>query len=180
MSRCRICVVKIGGSLLSSEGLPRRMRKWLALEMAAHLDTHFLLIVGGGKLADAVREVDETAQLDSAAAHWICVDLMDVTAQLLGAMLPEIAVVDRLQQIESCFVQPGATIFCPGDFLRLIEPRHTAAGRLVGHGRLDRRPVGDRAGSGRPGPRKVGCSPRSEVRNRGQMDRGTGGIGVRR
>ena len=123
MSRSRICVAKVGGSLLSSADLSRRLQMWLSLEMAAHPDTHYLLIVGGGKLVDAIREIDRASPIDAAVAHWICIDLMDVTARMLGALLPEISVIDHFQQIESCVMRPGATILCPGQFLRQIEPK---------------------------------------------------------
>ena len=87
------------------------------------LDTHYLLIAGGGKLVDVVREIDRASPIDAEVAHWICIDLMDITARMLGALLPEIAVIDDFQQIESCVMRPGATILCPGQFLRQIEPK---------------------------------------------------------
>jgi 5-(aminomethyl)-3-furanmethanol phosphate kinase len=123
MSRCRICIAKIGGSLLSTVDLQPRLRKWLRREMATQQDTHYLLIAGGGKLVDAVRDIDRASQIDSAVAHWICVELMDITARLLGAMLPDVTVVERFQQVEERVDHPGVTIFCPSDFLRQIEPQ---------------------------------------------------------
>jgi 5-(aminomethyl)-3-furanmethanol phosphate kinase len=122
MSRSRVCITKIGGSLLSSVDLPRRLREWLRDEMAEHSETHFVIIAGGGNLVEAVREIDRDSAIEVVAAHWICVDLMDVNCRLLSAMLPEIAVVDRFEQLKTCIEHPGATIFCPGHFLRQIEP----------------------------------------------------------
>jgi aspartokinase-like uncharacterized kinase len=123
MSRCRICVAKIGGSLLSTMDLQPRLRKWLRREMATQPDTHYLLIAGGGKLVDSVRDIDRASEITSEVAHWICVDLMDITARLLGAILPEVTVVERFQQVEERVDDPGVTIFCPSQFLRQIEPQ---------------------------------------------------------
>lgn len=130
MSRRRVCIAKIGGSLFTSTDLSRRLRTWLSAEMAALPDTHYVLVAGGGKLVEAVREIDRVSMLDPETAHWICVDLMGVTARLLGAMLPENAVVERFQDIEKSLSRPGATIVSPGEFMRQIEPgcpgRHLA------------------------------------------------------
>jgi len=79
--------------------------------MAAHSDTHYLLISGGGKLVDAIRDFDRASPIDAEVAHWICIDLMDVAARMLGALLPEIAVIDDFQQIESCAMRPGRQFF---------------------------------------------------------------------
>jgi aspartokinase-like uncharacterized kinase len=122
MSRCRVCVAKIGGSLFTSADFSRRLRKWLSIEMTAHSDTHYVLIAGGGKLVDGVREIDRVSPLDAETAHWICVDYMGVTARLLGATLPKLAVVERFHDVESCLTRPGSTILSPSEFMRQIEP----------------------------------------------------------
>lgn len=122
MSDCRICVVKIGGSLLTSEELPQRLRQWLAAEVAEHARTHYVLVVGGGRMADAVRDIDARHGLDQQAAHWICVGLLDVTARLVAAMLPELAVESDYDALLRRCREPGATIFPPRRFMEDIEP----------------------------------------------------------
>jgi 5-(aminomethyl)-3-furanmethanol phosphate kinase len=122
MSRCRVCVAKVGGSLFTAAEFSRRLTKWLSTEMAAHPDTHYVLIAGGGKLVEAIRDFDCVSPLNAETAHWICVDLMGVTARLLGATLPELHVVERFQDVESGFTRPGATILSPCEFMRQIEP----------------------------------------------------------
>jgi aspartokinase-like uncharacterized kinase len=122
VSRCRVCVAKFGGSLLSRPDLRMQLRKWLAIERATHGDSHFVLVVGGGKLADAIRKIDGTSPLGEANAHWICVDLMSITARIVGAMIPELTIVDQFQQLVDRVVEPGTTLFCPNEFLRQIEP----------------------------------------------------------
>jgi aspartokinase-like uncharacterized kinase len=122
MTRARVCVVKVGGSLLAWAALPQRLHAWLAEETAAHPDTHYILVVGGGKLVDAIRDIDARTPLGDERAHWICVALMDVTANLVGALLPELAVVDTFAALEHRLREPGITLFQPSDFLKQVEP----------------------------------------------------------
>lgn len=129
MSARRICVAKIGGSLLASEGLPQRLTQWLAAEMTAHSDTHYVLVVGGGALVDVVRRLDEWHHLDAEAAHWICVELMDVTARVVATMLPQVPAEDDYQSLLLRCREPGATILRVSRFLRDVEP-HAPGVRL--------------------------------------------------
>ena len=122
MTRARVTVVKVGGSLFESAELPRRLRAWLAAEAAAHPDTHFVLVVGGGKLVDAIREIDARTPLGDERAHWICVGLMDVTAGLVAAMLPDLVIVDEFTMLEHRLSEPGVTLLRPTEFLRQVEP----------------------------------------------------------
>jgi 5-(aminomethyl)-3-furanmethanol phosphate kinase len=123
MSRCRVCVAKIGGSLFTAADFSRRLTKWLSSEMAVHPDTHYVLIAGGGKLVEAIREIDRVSPLDSESAHWICIDLMSVAARVVGATLPELAVVESFHDVEHRLTRPGATILLPCEFMRQIEPK---------------------------------------------------------
>ncbi len=122
MNCCRICVAKIGGSLLLRPDLMPRLRSWLSTETSAHSDTHYVLLVGGGRLVDAVREIDAATSLGDANAHWICVALMDATSRIVSALLPELTTVDRLSWLLERTVQPGITLFSPQEFMADIEP----------------------------------------------------------
>ncbi|MEX2093102.1 MAG: hypothetical protein WD971_10520 [Pirellulales bacterium] len=122
MTRARVSVVKVGGSLLDSPELPRRLRAWLAAETAAQHDTHVVLIAGGGKWVDAIRHLDAHTPLGDERAHWICIALMDVTAGLIGAMLPELCTTSSLAEVESRLLVPGVTLLRPGEFVRECEP----------------------------------------------------------
>ncbi len=122
MNESRVCVAKLGGSLLASNELAPRLQRWLAVEMAAHGDTHYVLVVGGGPLVDAVRNLDAQHNFDTVAAHWACVELMDVTARLVAAMLPDVPVEGDYNALQERCRQPGATVFRPGRFLKGVEP----------------------------------------------------------
>ncbi len=72
-------VVKIGGSLLLRSRLRRDFNAWLSSQSPAQT----LVIVGGGELVDAIRNLDQVRSRDSAVVHWCCVDLLQTTFQFL-------------------------------------------------------------------------------------------------
>jgi aspartokinase-like uncharacterized kinase len=82
-----------------------------------------VLLAGGGKLADAVRDVDAATPLGEEPAHWICVELLDVTGRLLAAMLPELSVVAKFSELEPRLRCPGTTLLLPGQFVKVVEPK---------------------------------------------------------
>lgn len=123
MSRVRVCVVKVGGSLFARQNMGQRLRDWLAEKSAQNGATHFVLIAGGGALVDAVREMDRRFALEAGAVHWICVDLLNITSQLLAAVLPEVESVDQFSRLERRLGAAGVTVFAPRQFLAEIEPQ---------------------------------------------------------
>jgi aspartokinase-like uncharacterized kinase len=121
MTVVRVSVVKVGGSLLTRADLPRRLRAWLAGERAIHPTTHFVLIAGGGPWVETIRAIDAHSPLGDERAHWICVSLMDVTAGLVGAMLPELSVVDSLADLKRRLAVPGVSLLRPSEFVARVE-----------------------------------------------------------
>lgn len=119
MRDCLIRVVKVGGSLLDLPDLADRVRGWLANQSAAH----HVLIAGGGPLAEQVRHWHQLRRLKSDAAHWMCVDLMTVTAHLLHARLPEIPLEEDDRLLCQRVGERGCTIFGPAHWLRHGESR---------------------------------------------------------
>lgn len=113
-----IRVVKVGGSLFDVPWLAERLRKWLAAQRPAH----HVLIAGGGLLVDQVRAWNAVESIDEAAAHWMCVDLLTVTAHMLHAWLPEIPLVEDDRLLCQRVGEPGATIFGPAHWMRHSEP----------------------------------------------------------
>jgi aspartokinase-like uncharacterized kinase len=123
--RTVIRVIKVGGSLFDLVDLPDRIRGWLAAQPA----DHNVLLVGGGPLAEQIRSWNRMSTLADAAAHWMCVDLLAVTAQLLNARLPELTIVDEECTLRERLSAAGTTIFSPASWLRNGE-RHAAGLRL--------------------------------------------------
>ena len=89
-------IVKLGGSLLDLPGVADRLRTWLAGQPPAAT----LLVVGGGLLADAIRQAQRVHGLDDAAAHRLCLDVMGVTAALACELLPGATLVRRPDGID--------------------------------------------------------------------------------
>jgi aspartokinase-like uncharacterized kinase len=114
-----IRVVKIGGSLLDLVGLPDKLRAWLATQPRAHN----VLLAGGGPLVEQVRSWNRDIEpIDEAASHWMCVDLLTVTAHLLHAWLPEIPLIEDDRLLCQRVGEDGATIFGPAPWMRHSEP----------------------------------------------------------
>ncbi len=75
-------VLKVGGSLLSCHDLPARLTRWLDTQPFRPT----LVIVGGGQLADAVRELDRQFSLSVEAAHWQAIHAMRLNAFVLSQL----------------------------------------------------------------------------------------------
>jgi aspartokinase-like uncharacterized kinase len=76
-------VIKLGGSLLELNDLRHRFHAWLEKQVPARN----LIVVGGGRAVEAIRELDAIHRLPSKVTHWLCVDVMSVTARLASELL---------------------------------------------------------------------------------------------
>ena len=74
-------VVKVGGSLFDHPRLGEGLRAYLN---SLH-PSEVLLVPGGGRLVDAVRELDRVHGLGEETSHWLAVRAMDVMGEVLGA-----------------------------------------------------------------------------------------------
>ena len=119
MNACPVRVVKVGGSLFDLPDLALRLREWLSRQSPAH----HLLLAGGGPLADQVRQWHALSPLEEATAHWMCVDLLTVSAHLLHARLPEIPLVEDDRLLCQRVGLRGCTIFGPAVWMRHGEPK---------------------------------------------------------
>jgi len=100
--------------LLDLPDLPKRMRCWLE----AQSEAHHVLIVGGGRLVEQVRQCHAG---DESAAHWLCVDLMQLTAEFLHGRLPEMPLVEDFAALQNRLAVPGCTLFSVANWLRHHE-----------------------------------------------------------
>jgi 5-(aminomethyl)-3-furanmethanol phosphate kinase len=106
-------VIKLGGSLLDGDDLAARLRRWLSVQPPAAN----VVIVGGGSIVEQVRAFDRLHSLPPAAAHWLAVRAMSLTATLLAELLPEASLVSSLAQIRGS-TQSGLLILDVERFLR--------------------------------------------------------------
>jgi aspartokinase-like uncharacterized kinase len=94
-------VVKVGGSLLSSNRLGPRIKEWV--ERQPPVPTVWL--VGGGKLVDVVRDWQSCNSQAPAAtdedAHWMSVDLLSVTAKMFKTFVGSWPIESSLDSLSS-------------------------------------------------------------------------------
>lgn len=76
-------VVKLGGSLLTTAELRERFDGWVARQSPART----ILVVGGGELVEAIRQINRVHRLDSTSTHWLAVRAMKITARLAAELL---------------------------------------------------------------------------------------------
>ena len=117
MNGLPIRVVKVGGSLFDLPDLAERLHRWLAAQAPAH----HVLVAGGGALVEQVRQWHHLQPLSDEAAHWMCVDLMTVTAHMLHDRLPEIPLIEDDRLLCQRVGDRGCTIFGPANWLRHSE-----------------------------------------------------------
>lgn len=92
-------VFKLGGSLLSHPDLPRRLRDLLACRP----DGRPLLVVGGGKTADVVREWDRVHGLGEERAHRLALRSLTLNEAFVLELLPESVQVATRKEAENAW-----------------------------------------------------------------------------
>lgn len=88
-------VVKVGGSLLDWPALPQRLGAYLA----SRRDHRLVLLAGGGRATDVIRELDRVHGLGDIAAHDLALCSLDLTARVLTTIVPALIVVERLERL---------------------------------------------------------------------------------
>lgn len=112
-------VIKLGGSLLDLDGLAPRLRSWLAKQPAMPS----VMITGGGAMADVVRDAFARHGLGEEEAHWLCIRILDITADLVAHLLPEAKVADHLDPLRAEAATAPLVVFRCERFLREEESR---------------------------------------------------------
>jgi len=111
-------VLKIGGSLAE---YPASLEK-LCEELASFAKDHEILVVpGGGKFADAVRDFDETHGLSNTVAHKMAVLAMDQFGLFLSDITPNSYVSYSLEKVRNS-PKGKLPIFLPSRFIFRNDP----------------------------------------------------------
>jgi 5-(aminomethyl)-3-furanmethanol phosphate kinase len=112
-------VLKVGGSLFDWPELPRG----LAAFVEAQPPAINVLVAGGGELADVIRRTDARLGLGEKAAHWLCIEALGITAQMLAKLL-DAPLVRSLVELRTGLAQasPVTRVFDPREFLVRDEP----------------------------------------------------------
>ncbi len=108
-----IAVVKVGGSLLDWAELPAR----LAAEIATRSDRRLVLIAGGGRLADVLRNLDRVHNLGEPRSHALALRILDATAAILAALLPRSRVVTSVEELLQAWSDGLVPILAPRETL---------------------------------------------------------------
>jgi aspartokinase-like uncharacterized kinase len=120
-----LVVIKVGGSLLDWPELPGRLPAFLDNHRGreACLREQAVLVAGGGPFADLIRTMDQTHDLGDQKAHRLAIRSLDLTAELLAALLPGFAVVHRPEDLWACRNLGQVPILAPSRFLEEVDDR---------------------------------------------------------
>jgi 5-(aminomethyl)-3-furanmethanol phosphate kinase len=122
-------IVKVGGSLLQWPRLPQALLDWLSTQpRAVHV-----LVCGGGRLADWVRQADRDFGFAEMTSHWLCIEVLAVTSRLLAALLPDRRLVTTYANLCEWVhgVRPEIIVLDPREFLESHESQ--LAGTALPH-----------------------------------------------
>lgn len=108
---------KLGGSLFELPDLAERVRGvW-----RARSGTDALLIAGGGAAADVVRDWDRTFQLGPEVSHWLAIDALDLSANLLLRLMPELQLVRSRKQHDLAREAGRPALLCVACFMKWLD-----------------------------------------------------------
>jgi 5-(aminomethyl)-3-furanmethanol phosphate kinase len=114
-----ITVIKVGGSLLNRPDLSERLGNYLA----SHSDKRFVLVVGGGVMADHLRDLDRIHSLGEPRSHALALEILEVTARLLAGLLPSTRVAHSLTDLSKTWsacltpILPPRRLLCADELL---------------------------------------------------------------
>ncbi len=87
-------VVKVGGSLYDLPDLGLRLDAYLSSLLVRRV----LIVPGGGRSADMVRDWDRQHHLGEEKSHWLALRALSLCAHFLADLLPRAGVVERMGQ----------------------------------------------------------------------------------
>jgi aspartokinase-like uncharacterized kinase len=114
----RPAVVKVGGGLLHAPGALDRV--CAAVGVLGRREP-VVVVPGGGRLADAVRELDREVGLSAEAAHWMAILAMDQYAHLLVQRIPGGRLVEEAGAIAAVLAAREVAVLAPSRWLRAAD-----------------------------------------------------------
>jgi len=109
-------VIKIGGSLSQNPETLRELCQKISLLANKH---RIIIIPGGGKFADCVRETDKQFSLTETTAHHMAILGMNQYGLLLADLIPNSQTIDTLEEAKN--IKKGLAIFLPSKIMTQNE-----------------------------------------------------------
>lgn len=108
-----IHVLKVGGSLLTTDHLPDRVLTFLT----RHQITRALLVIGGGAAADEIRRRQKAENLSEEQAHWLAIEAMAENSRRLTARHSDYELVRTRLEADNCWTAGRIPVIDPVSFL---------------------------------------------------------------
>jgi aspartokinase-like uncharacterized kinase len=129
-----IHVLKVGGSLLTTDHLPDRILTFLT----RHQITRALLVIGGGAAADEIRRRQNAENLSEERAHWLAIEAMAENSRRLTTQHSDYELVRTRLGAHNCWTAGKIPVIDPLSFL-MDEELIVGALPLKGNARFSRR-----------------------------------------
>jgi aspartokinase-like uncharacterized kinase len=121
VTRSSLAVIKVGGSLFDWPELPSQLEAFVKVQFPRNGIARPILIAGGGRLADVVREFDRIHHLGNETAHHLALHAMELSARLLCAVVPGADLIDSLESVEGVFANFRLSVLAPLRTICAIE-----------------------------------------------------------
>lgn len=113
-------IVKVGGSLVARA--PESLRELCQVLSRLVGEFDFLVVPGGGKFADIVREFDREYSLSGETSHKMAILAMDQYATLLADLISNSRAIDSLEKAEKVLSDGFVPILLPASLLFSEDP----------------------------------------------------------
>jgi hypothetical protein len=116
--RCGVSVIKIGGGLAAIPDALERVCR--VVEEVARSEC-IVVVPGGGRFADTVREFDRERGLSATAAHWMALLAMDQYAFVLADRMPDAVLLDDAGSVPDVLSQNRVAVLAPSRWMRSAD-----------------------------------------------------------
>ena len=104
-----LVMMKVGGSLLDWNELPRRLAEVIRSRSTARL----VLICGSGRVVDWVRDMDERHGLGEERSHELALRALDLSCCLLAELVPCLGIVTNLAELPAVWQSSRIPLLSP-------------------------------------------------------------------
>jgi 5-(aminomethyl)-3-furanmethanol phosphate kinase len=112
-------VIKVGGSLSEKSDVLKRLGETLCHIARKH---RIVVVPGGGKFADAVRELDAKFQLPASVSHKMAILAMDQYGMLLSQVIPDASACESMAEAEEVSRMGKVAVFLPSKLFHRNDP----------------------------------------------------------